>query len=269
MSAFSWLARIRLLPPRDAEFYGLLNEMGGNLVRAAGILRELVSDGLGDRMQRLASAMKQLETDCDGVVSRTITQLEISPQPPFDRDDIAYLVKSLDDIMDWIERFSNRFVIYHASVPPSGLEQLRELAAIVEDSCEQVREAVDCLARRRRHVDDYVLAIHKLETQADEVHHSALAKGNAELELLFGRLEEGLAKLRPHASIGAGAGPGARGLFDPSLSETVPAIENLASLVRGVFSSNKLLELLSSLEHASDASDRVATTLKRMVMKNV
>ncbi len=260
MAMPQWLARIRLLPPRDKEFYHLFIQMADKLIEGSNLLVELVDDEAnGDHAHRLAVNMKQLETECDSIVGQTITWLDIAPQPPFDRDDITNLVKYLDDIMDWMERFANRFVMYRTSIDHSGIEQICELAAIVQSSCRKVREAVGCLEHHRREIDDHCITVHALESQADDVHHTALAAGVNRVQERFAHMDGEIAALR--SQITANPAGSAEG--------TLHITEELTELARSTFRFNNLRELLKSLERASDASDTVAMTLKRMVIKNV
>jgi len=263
MGAFDALRRV-LLPPRDAEMYALLTQMAETLLAGSGKILELLGDANTPRLHRLAAEVKQLETECDGVLRQTIVQLEISQQPPFDRDEITHLIRSMDDIMDWMDRFANRFALYRPAIDDAGIEQLKELGAVVHSTCREVLAAVNCLHRRRREVDNHCVAIHEMETQADEIHHAALATGFNDVETRFMQVAEGFGGL-------ATACGGASLVLPPTgdLARCEEMARAVYGIQRAMFRFANLRELLKALERASDAGDAVAATLKRMVISNV
>ncbi len=280
MAQLNGLRRL-LLPPRDAEFYALFGRMADTLVAGSAAVHELLAAEEQARVHRLGEQVKQLETECDGILRETVALLEVAQQPPFDRDDIANLIKMLDNIMDWMERFANRFVFYRPAIDATGIEQLRELAGVVGSSCREVQSAVQCLHRKRREVDNHCIALHKLESRADEIHHAALARGFDDVETRFATAAL-LVGAQPGAA-GSASGPATRpapgapippaaaiaGSPPGSDQALLQAIQEIHGVQRAMFRFANLRELLKALERASDAGDAVATILKRMVISNV
>jgi len=68
------------------------------------------------------------------------------------------------------------------AIDATGIEELRELAGIVDRACKAVQSAVQCLHRRCREVDNHCIALHELESQADGIHPAALARGFEDVE---------------------------------------------------------------------------------------
>lgn len=279
MAGWDRLRRM-LLPPRDAEFYTLFERMGTTLVAGSGALIELLGAEDAARAHRLGERVKQFETECDGILRQTVTLLDAAQQPPFDRDEISHLIKTLDDIMDWMERFANRFVLYRPAIDDPGIEQLRELAAVVDVACKEVLAALQCMHRRRRDVNNHCVAIHEMEAQADEIHHAALARGFNLVENLFNEAAESLIQSRsaPAAALSAAAGspgplgPGGGGPAAGGGAVNGPhvlVLREVYDIQRAMFRFANLRELLKALERASDAGDTVATILRRMVISNV
>ncbi len=263
----SKLGRIRLLPPKDKHFYQIFNQMTEVLVEASDLVMNLVRDHQADSGQSLAQRLKRMETECDGLVSRTITLLDESPQPPFDRDDITHLMKVLDDVMDWMERFASRFVIYQLSVNnEASHERLIQLADIVQASCRQLREAVSRLPRNRD-VEDLCIAIHGLEAQADEIHHGSLSVGVSRIHEQQISIETDLADLLEAIKKGDDAVSPEQ--MAGGVSRLILVAQANRQLTLRVFDFIILQEVYKALEQASDASVDVAITIRRMVMKNV
>ncbi|MFA5107602.1 MAG: DUF47 family protein [Patescibacteria group bacterium] len=260
----SWLSGLSLLPMRDEEFYRLFGQMTSLLVSASDLVVELLNAGDRDRAHRLAERLKQYETDCDSIVRQTVTRLEVAAQPPFEREDITTLIKTLDDVIDWMERFANRYVTYYDSIDARGIEQLRELAAVVQGSCKTLHEAVACLQKRRGEVDGYCVKIHDLESQADDIHHHAIEVGNNGVLQLLGEVEPRIDELVRRID-------GTNGPVDTTelTQRNTRAISDVLRVQRDMFQFSNLRVLLEALERASDASDRVATAMKKMVVNNV
>jgi uncharacterized protein Yka (UPF0111/DUF47 family) len=265
MARMEGLRRI-LLPPRDAEFFALFAKMADTLVAGSAAVHELLAAEDQARIHRLGERVKQLENECDGILRQTVSLLEVAQQPPFDRDEIANLIKMLDNIMDWMERFANRFVLYRASIDEAGVEQLLELSGIVDSACKEVQAAVQCLHKRRREVDVHCVALHELESQADEIHHAALARGFDEVEARFTTASRLVGELAGPTGTPAASTAGAR----PDGAGGIALIlQEIHGVQHAMFRFANLRELLKALERASDAGDAVATILKRMVISNV
>ncbi len=265
MKGFGWLRGLRLLPPSDKEFYEIFDAMAGKLVEASGLVVDLVAAKESDGQSIIAERLKRMETECDGLVARTINLLDVAPQPPFDRDDITHLIGSLDDIMDWMEQFASRYVIYRLHVREiAGLAEVGKLADVVQASCQQVRGVISNL-RKRHHIDAGCKSIHEFEAQADEIHHRALAEGIASISGVIAGMAE-LARIEQELS---GSDHLSQVEAHGFLSRIVGVTRDNRELCIRVFHFFLQREVMKALERASDACDTVATTLKRMVMKNV
>jgi len=105
-----------LMVPRDTKFYDLFEQDTRNLVVAAEKLADLF-DHYED-VEVKAKQLKDLETAGDVITHQIIQRLHSTFVTPIDREDIALLAHSLDDVMDYIEQ--NSLPVPHCSAHGEG-----------------------------------------------------------------------------------------------------------------------------------------------------
>jgi uncharacterized protein len=88
-----------VLAPRDREFFDLFEEAGGNILRAAGLLEELLNE-YPERNQ-LARDILICEQEGDRITHDIIQRLNQTFVTPIDREDIYELASALDDVVDF------------------------------------------------------------------------------------------------------------------------------------------------------------------------
>ena len=101
--------RLRLTP-REDSFFDMFADSANNLVTAARLLVELISDG-ADR-EGIAEKMRACEHAGDEATHTILRRLNESFITPFDREDIYRLASQLDDVMDFMEEASDLVVLY-------------------------------------------------------------------------------------------------------------------------------------------------------------
>lgn len=92
--------RLRLTP-RDDSYFEMFADSANNLVIAARLLVELISDG-ADR-DAIGEKMRACEHAGDERTHAIMRRLNESFVTPFDREDIYRLASCLDDVMDSME----------------------------------------------------------------------------------------------------------------------------------------------------------------------
>jgi len=93
---------------------------------------------------------------------------------PFDREDIALLAHSLDDVTDFIHAAADAMLLYKVEYPSQGAKELADIivqaAAEVERAMPQLRHHAELKQILPRCVE-----INRLENMADRVFRSAMA----------------------------------------------------------------------------------------------
>ena len=163
--------RLRLIP-RETGFFDLFERASNNLMVAARLLVETVDKfaDLADNAQR----MERLEHDGDQITHDILARLHRSFITPIDREDIHLLASALDDVMDFIEATTERFVICRVSQPNS---HVKALARVISKQVEEIHQIMPQLRRLRE--DDilqHCIEINRLENEADSILRGAVAE---------------------------------------------------------------------------------------------
>lgn len=166
------MARLNIIP-RETKFYDLFEKSAGNLVVAAGKLADLF-DNYEDVEAKVA-LMKDLEHEGDSITHEIMQSLHRTFVTPIDREDIARLANTMDDVMDFIEAAARTAMLYRIAQPT---DRARQLVSIILKVTYRLNEVMPLLRRRDRfkQVLEQCVEINRLENEADDVHHAALAE---------------------------------------------------------------------------------------------
>jgi len=161
------------MTPRDTKFYDLFEQDTRNLVVSAEKLVDLFDNY--ENVEVKVKELKELEKQGDIVTHEIIARLHRTFVTPIDREDIALLANTLDDVMDFIEAAGRTAFLYGITQPT---ERARELASIVAKVAYKLDEVMPSLRRRNQFqwILEQCVEINSLENEADDVHHAALAE---------------------------------------------------------------------------------------------
>jgi uncharacterized protein len=157
------------LLPEDRSFFDLFNEAGGNSLRAARMLDEMMDTWPEDT--GLNREILIAEQEGDRITHNIVRRLNSTFVTPIDRDDIFNLAGRLDDVVDYIEEAADFLVLYKIEAPMS---QAQELTAILVGCCEQLAAGLENLPSFRD-LEGYWIEIHRLENEGDRVSRDAVA----------------------------------------------------------------------------------------------
>jgi len=159
--------------PREEKFFGLFEESAQNMVKAAQGLKKLV-DEWKDVEEEVAQ-IAELEHQGDTITHQIMAQLHRTFVTPFDREDIALLGHTLDDVTDFIHAAADAMLIYKVGHPS---QRAKELADIIVQAAAEVERAVPQLRHRAelRQILPRCVEINRLENMADRVFRSAMAE---------------------------------------------------------------------------------------------
>ncbi|MFC1966440.1 DUF47 domain-containing protein [Chloroflexota bacterium] len=158
--------------PREEKFFGLFEGSAQNAVKAAQRLKRLLD--AWNNIEARVSEITELEHEGDSITHRIMEQLNRTFVTPFDREDIALLANSLDDVTDFIEAAADAMFIYKVN-PPS--QSARELSDVIVRAATEVEKAT-ALLRNRAHlkqIPERCVEINRLENMADRIFRSAMA----------------------------------------------------------------------------------------------
>jgi uncharacterized protein len=158
-----------VLAPRDREFFDLFEEAGGNILRAAGLLEELLNEY--PERNELAREILICEQEGDRITHDIIQRLNQTFVTPIEREDILDLASALDDIVDFIEEVADYLALYRIEAP---MDQAQELARILHQACREVNNAIPRL-RTFGDIRHFTVEINRLENEGDRKVREALA----------------------------------------------------------------------------------------------
>jgi predicted phosphate transport protein (TIGR00153 family) len=161
--------RLRLTPQEDG-FFQMFTEAANNLVTAARLMVELISEST-DREQ-IAEKMRACEHVGDDRTHAIMRKLNESFITPFDREDIYRLASYLDDVMDFMEAAADLVVLYRIDELPKEIVGQVE---VLERAAELTAEAMPRL-KFLRDLNEYWIEINRLENHADQVYRRLLAR---------------------------------------------------------------------------------------------
>jgi uncharacterized protein len=158
-----------VLAPRDREFFDLFEEAGGNILRAAALLEEMLRDF--PERNELARDILICEQDGDRVTHDIIQRLNQTFVTPIDREDIYELASALDDVVDYTEEVADYLGLYNIEAPMS---QAQDLAGVLHACGRQIAQAMPRL-RGFKDISHYTVEINRLENDGDRITREAIA----------------------------------------------------------------------------------------------
>jgi len=160
----------QLLVSRDRRYFDLFEEAGGNIVRAADLLDQLLRS-FPDRREELTRDILICEQEGDRITHDIIRRLNETFVTPIDREDIYALASALDDIVDYTEEAADYLGLYKIEAP---MEQAQRLAHVLLQASRSIAEAMPRL-RSFEDISHYTVEINRLENDGDRITREAMA----------------------------------------------------------------------------------------------
>jgi uncharacterized protein len=158
-----------VIAPRDRHFFDLFEEAGGNILRAAGLLEEMLLNF--PERNDLARDILLCEQEGDRITHDILQRLNQTFVTPIDREDIHELSSALDDVVDFTEEVADYLGLYKIEAPMS---QSQDLAKVLHSSARQISEAMPRL-RGFKDISHYTVEINRLENDGDRIGREAIA----------------------------------------------------------------------------------------------
>lgn len=170
--AFSFNDIFQFLTPKDKKFFPLFEQATESLVELAESLNELANSPKGQR-DDLYKKIDQLEVKIDEITHKVNIELSRNFLTPFDREDIHSLIKSIDDVTDFLHGSASRMKMYQVE---KITKSIRKLTEINLDACVLIKNAIGDL-KNHNNLQRITVAckkIAKLESKADVVFDNAV-----------------------------------------------------------------------------------------------
>jgi uncharacterized protein len=161
------------LIPRERKFFALFEQSAQNAVKIAQQLKDMVH--VWENVKERVGIINDLEHQGDAITHQIFEQLHRSVITPFDREDIALLAHSLDDVADFVHEAADAMLLYRVARPTI---RAKELVDIVVQAVAGVKRAVSEIDDRlgRKHLMEHCVEINRLENIGDGVFRLAMAE---------------------------------------------------------------------------------------------
>ena len=159
--------------PKEEKFNDLFEESARNIVKASQALKEMVDTW--QFVESRVAEITELEHAGDTITHQIMAQVNRTFVTPFDREDIALLAHTMDDVVDFIHAAADAMFIYKIDRPT---ERAKELVNIIVQAAAEVERAVCGLRHRAelKRIFERCVEINRLENMADRVFRSAMAE---------------------------------------------------------------------------------------------
>jgi hypothetical protein len=159
--------------PREKKFFDLFEADTANTVKTARLFKNLVDD-LSD-IEAKANQIDDLEHAGDNITHQIAEQLHRTFVTPFDREDIASLANTLDDVTDFIHAAAMAMLMYKIDTPT---QRAQELADVIVQATAEMEKAFYLLRHRAtlKQIITHCVEINRLENLADKVYRAAMTE---------------------------------------------------------------------------------------------
>jgi predicted phosphate transport protein (TIGR00153 family) len=158
------------LIPREVRFFDLFEQQSQHIIRAAGLLHEMVHHFADARAK--AHTIKEVEHEGDQITHEIVRRLNTTFITPLDREDIHDLATRLDDVLDYIEAAAERLVVYRIKEPTSAC---RAMADVIVSTVQAMDRAIRCLRTMDPAFHEHAVEVNRLENTADSLLRESLA----------------------------------------------------------------------------------------------
>ena len=159
--------------PQDSKFFVLFEESAHNAVEVAKKLKDLLYNWTN--VEDKIAVIADLEHKGDNVTHQIAAELHRTFVTPFDREDIAMLSHTLDDVTDFIHSAADAMLLYRIDEPT---QRAKELSDVIVEITAEVEKTVMILSKKldQREMLKHCVEINRLENVADRIYRSALAE---------------------------------------------------------------------------------------------
>lgn len=170
--AFSINDFFQFLTPKDKKFFPLLEQATAKLVEMADTLNQAINKEKEVR-DSYYQKIEHLDIEIDKIVHNVNIELSRNFLTPFDREDIHSLIKSIDDVTDFIHGAASRMKMYQFEKITKSIRKLTEInleaALLIKGALKDLKEH-----NNLQRITVACKKISKLESKADVVFDNAV-----------------------------------------------------------------------------------------------
>jgi predicted phosphate transport protein (TIGR00153 family) len=159
--------------PSQVNFLEYFERAADNVLAGAQAFKAMIADYTD--LDAKVARIKEIENDGDRVTHDTLEALNKTFITPIDREDIHAIISKLDDILDLIDAAAHRLIGYRIKSPTPDLVLISDQLI---KPIEIIKSALLLLDNMRHHtrIIDLCREVHRLEHEADVLHHNAITR---------------------------------------------------------------------------------------------
>jgi len=158
--------------PQEKYFFLLLSRQSDIVLKCVQALSDLVRDPRD--LAAKSMAIKEIESEGDGIVHEVVELLNKTFVTPIDHDDLSKLTQRMDDVIDYMDASAVRIRSYEIREIPVTMI---DLVDVLMKQVEELHAAIHGLSHMHKSNDllERCVEINRLENVADDITHSAVA----------------------------------------------------------------------------------------------
>ena len=163
------------LVPQDKHFFPMFENLAELVLKAAGVLQEVLEHDDPVKHKDLLKQIKEYESQCDVIVQNVFDELDKSFITPFDRENMNDLTSTLDSVIDSINGVSQRIRYYRPTNIPS---EFKNFGKLILNGCTHINTAISELKNLKK-PEKILKACRKMseiESDADDIYHSTISE---------------------------------------------------------------------------------------------
>lgn len=168
--------------PQERKFFEYLEKQSKIVLEGAIALEDMLKNYTD--IEAKDEKIRDIEHRGDKVVHFIYEELNKIFITPLDREDIAKLASSLDDILDLMEDVATRLLIYKIKEPQKCLI---ELAEVLHHSVKELDIAIGELKdmHKSEEIENKCIEVNKLENDADKIARNAISRLYEEKDAIY------------------------------------------------------------------------------------
>jgi len=165
---------LKYFSPKERKFYGMFINVADNLIDASDEFIKLMTASTFEERKTIGITIKNFERKGDELTNEIMEELHKTFITPFDREDIAKLTSTLDDVLDLIYGVSGKMEYYHFT---DISIYMKDMAKQLQLGCVQIQVAMTGLEKMGK--EDKILKackeLSKIESRVDVIFHDAIS----------------------------------------------------------------------------------------------
>ncbi len=156
--------------PKEDKFFPKFQQVSKNIVEAADIFAQMISETDLSKQNDFYIRIKALETECDEITQMIFVDLNDTFVTPYDREDMHELCDAVDDVMDLINSSAKRTILYQ---PKSMPNKAMHMAEIILEGAKAINTAFQQLKTINKKPEvalEQCNKLHSLEHEGDDVY---------------------------------------------------------------------------------------------------